>query len=153
MQILKGYTAWVRSVAFSYDSAVLALASGDETIRIWRSDSGECMQIFHLGVTSSTLSFERNTLRLLTDVGAILVHGVTSTCSSMDSLDEVMPGSCSEFGISGRRWITWHDENLLWLPVDVRPSCSAVLGSTVAIGSHSGKVLIIGFSSQGLPDL
>src|SRR5206468_867064 len=43
-------------------------------------------------------------------------------------------------------WIAWHGRNVLWLPSEYRPSCSAVSEPTVAIGCPSGRVLVIHFS-------
>ena len=41
-----------------------------------------------------------------------------------------------------RAWITYNSENLVWLPSEYRPSCSAISGETVGIGVGSGKVWI-----------
>ncbi|KXJ84887.1 hypothetical protein Micbo1qcDRAFT_110403, partial [Microdochium bolleyi] len=43
-------------------------------------------------------------------------------------------------------WVTCNDQNVLWLPPEYRPGCSAVLGRTVCVGCRSGRVLVIGFS-------
>ena len=61
--------------------------------------------------------------------------------------------SGSRFGCGlsrDRCWITWHGENLLWLPAGFRPSCSGVSGSTVVIGCNTGRVVITSFSPRKL---
>ncbi|KAL5375986.1 hypothetical protein DPSP01_010850, partial [Paraphaeosphaeria sporulosa] len=44
LQTLEGHSNWVRSVAFSHDSARLASASDDNTVKIWDASSGACLQ-------------------------------------------------------------------------------------------------------------
>ncbi|KAL6406404.1 vegetative incompatibility protein HET-E-1 [Ilyonectria robusta] len=43
-QILEGHMSPVRSVAFSHDSNLVASASVDKTIRLWRTNDGTCIQ-------------------------------------------------------------------------------------------------------------
>ncbi|KAF2177549.1 HET-R, partial [Zopfia rhizophila CBS 207.26] len=51
LQTLKGHSDYANSVAFSHDSARLALASAlfDETVKIWDASSGECLQTLIIG--------------------------------------------------------------------------------------------------------
>jgi WD40 repeat protein len=42
--MLEGHRGAVSSVAFSHDSARLASASDDSTVKIWDASSGECLQ-------------------------------------------------------------------------------------------------------------
>ena len=44
LQTLEGHSYWVKSVAFSPDSARLASASSDKTAKIWDARSGKCLQ-------------------------------------------------------------------------------------------------------------
>ena len=44
LQTLEGHSNSVMSVAFSHDSARLASASDDRTVKIWDASSGECLQ-------------------------------------------------------------------------------------------------------------
>jgi WD40 repeat protein len=44
LQTLEGHSSRVDSVAFSPDSARLASASYDSTVKIWNASSGKCLQ-------------------------------------------------------------------------------------------------------------
>jgi WD40 repeat protein len=150
LQTLEGHSGSVSSVAFSHDSALLASASGDGTVRIWRTDTGKCVQSAEIGVTARRLSFQLGDRELLTDVGALVISDVnptTSACFSAEALNHR-----SGYGISTDNcWITWHGDNLLWLAKQVRPACSAISRSMVVIGCSSGRVLFISLSSDKLP--
>ncbi|KAL6405855.1 vegetative incompatibility protein HET-E-1 [Ilyonectria robusta] len=157
VQELKGHSDWVKSVAFSHDSALVASASDDRTVRIWRTDAGDCVQTVHIGFVSH-LSFEPGNTRLLTDLGHITLPKPLVAEASAAYTTLGMPSHIRDcrfdFGITGDGcWISWHGYNLLWLPVDFRPTCSTVLGSTIVIGCRSGRVIILRFSIQELPDL
>ncbi|KAF5128340.1 Vegetative incompatibility protein HET-E-1 [Metarhizium anisopliae] len=147
IQILKSHGDSVRSAAFSHDSTLVASASDDKLVRIWRRKTGECIYTINLGITLRRLSFDPNTSLLLTEVGAVTIGCINATSMSTPSNSAVISPNFSGYGISRDMcWITWHGDNLLWLPVEFRPSCSNVSRSTVVIGSASGKVTTIGFS-------
>ncbi|KAL8739890.1 MAG: hypothetical protein Q9190_007349 [Brigantiaea leucoxantha] len=57
LQTLEGHSGWVYSVVFSHDSKYLALASADETIKIWDASNGNCLQTLegHSGWVSSVV--------------------------------------------------------------------------------------------------
>ncbi|TFI56132.1 WD40 repeat domain-containing protein [Mastigocladus laminosus UU774] len=44
-QILDGHSNWIFSVAFSPDGQTLASGSQDETIRLWSTNTGECLGV------------------------------------------------------------------------------------------------------------
>ncbi|NJM20963.1 MAG: CHAT domain-containing protein [Richelia sp. SM1_7_0] len=65
---LEGHTGWVRSLAFTPDSKILASGSHDSTIKLWKVETGQCLQT----ITSHTsniqsLAFNRD--------GTILASG------------------------------------------------------------------------------
>jgi WD40 repeat protein len=65
LQTLESHTGYIRSVAFSHDSARLASASFDRTVKIWDAHSGACLQTLE-GHTDnlSTVVFSHDSARL-----------------------------------------------------------------------------------------
>ena len=151
MQTLEGHSSWVESVAFSHDSTLVASSSGHAHKRIWRVDTGECVQTLDVALPLSCISFESGSSRLPTDQGAIAIQVKVPECSSIEPLANTMPACRSFCGISNDgRWVTWNEERLLWLPNEYQALVSAVSGSTVAIGSGTGRMIVIGFSLHGI---
>jgi WD40 repeat protein len=158
---LKGHSNKVDFVTFSPDSKVVASASSDNTIRFWSVDAGDYLGLIGLVTASYPPLFDWYGQRLLTDAGAFSFgHLLQPTQianphirgSPATSLVRALPDddqNCrSKYGISKDcSWITQDGKNILWLPVNCRPANSAVFGSTVAIGSHGGRVLIMRFQS------
>jgi WD40 repeat protein len=72
--MLEGHCSGVNSVDFSHDSARLASASGNMTIKIWDASSGACLQTLE-GHSGSVISvaFLHNSARLASTSGNITV--------------------------------------------------------------------------------
>jgi WD40 repeat protein len=65
LQTLEGYSSTVTSVAFLYDLARLASASGDSTVKIWDTSSGACLQTLEGHSSTVTLvAFSHDSARL-----------------------------------------------------------------------------------------
>ncbi|KAK3995678.1 HET-R [Cladorrhinum sp. PSN332] len=120
LQTLKGHNRLVYSVTFSPDGQRLASGSYDNTVKIWDPASGQCLQ---------TLKGHHDS--------------VNSVAFSPDNLG--IYGY--ELGANGT-WVICHSRNVLWLPPEYRPACSAVHGRMVAIACSSGRVFTIGFSQD-----
>jgi WD40 repeat protein len=65
LQTLEGHSNYVTSVAFSHDSARLASASYDHTVKIWDASSGACLQTLEgHSSTVSSVAFSHDSARL-----------------------------------------------------------------------------------------
>jgi WD40 repeat protein len=143
LQTLKGHSGWVRSVAFSHDSTRLASASYDNTVKVWDVSSGACLQTLEVGEVLSKISFDTTGLYLYTEIGTITISAALLVLSSTPAVTEPQNPSYQGLALSlDKAWISHNLENLVWLPSEYRPSCSAVSGKTIGIGVGSGKVWI-----------
>jgi len=142
LQTLEGHRHLVQSVAFSPDGQRLASGSNDDTIKIWDPASGQCLQTFYVGISVPYMLFDHTGCYLIIDTGRIKV--ATATLDNSIRLDDlVKPG----YGLGqDKSWITYNDKNVLWLPPEYRPSCSAVQELMISIGCSSGRVITVGFS-------
>nr|ADA68836.1 HET-R [Podospora anserina] len=160
LQTLEGHRGSVHSVAFSPDGQRFASGAVDDTVKIWDPASGQCLQTLegHNGSVSS-VAFSADGQRLAS--GAVdctvkiwdpasgqclqTLEGYRSSVSSVAFLADNQGAHGYRLG-QDTTWVICNGQNVLWLPPEYRPTCSAIQGRIVAIGCSSGRVFTIGFS-------
>ncbi|KAH0560063.1 hypothetical protein GP486_003418 [Trichoglossum hirsutum] len=105
----------VQSVTFSHDSAWLASASGDRTVKIWDASSDECLQTLSVGKKPSNMSTDTSGLYLHTGIGTVTVAIDASRASSMTpSVKDPRNSQYKGWGLSSDgEWITHDSENFV----------------------------------------
>lgn len=142
LQTLEGHGNSVQSVAFSPDGQRLASGSYDSTIKLWDPASGQCLQTFNVGKSVPHILFDHTGCYLITDARRIEV--ATATTENEIRVDDLVKLG---YGLGqDNSWITYNGKNVLWLPPEYRPSCSAVQELMISIGCSSGRVIAVGFS-------
>ena len=138
LQTLEGHSDYVSSVAFSHDSTRLASASDDRTVKIWDASSGACLSTINVGTSLRYLSFNSTGTLIHTETGTI-----TITTSQITNRVDVTASDlqCQGAGLSPDSiWVLRSGSNILWIPSEYRPLCSAVSGTYVGMGVGSGRV-------------
>jgi WD40 repeat protein len=142
LQTLEGHSDSASSVTFSHDSTRLASASHDRTVKIWDASSGACLQTLDVGKVLSNISFDTTSSYLHTEIGTITISATPFVSSRPTVIEHRNPRYEGLALSSDGAWITYNSENLVWLPSEYRPSCSAVLGKRIGIGVGTRRVWI-----------
>ncbi|RFU27525.1 hypothetical protein B7463_g8810, partial [Scytalidium lignicola] len=151
-KLLRGHSRGVQTLSFSPDSLILASGSQDGTVRLWDPISGVALRTLEDHSTSFwTVQFSENgqlvasesTTKSLFDAG-----GPSSLEAEGQNTRIGLPSPCE--------WVTWDRHNLLYLPLDYRPSVThtgdtnrralAIKNNVLAIGRQSGKVSFLEFT-------
>ena len=121
---------------------LLASASYDHTVKLW-DRTGACLQTFAFKGLTDDLSFDSTGRFLYTSVDTFILN-LSPQISLTAQIEQEPCWHGYRFSGDGV-WIMYNTDNILWLPPDYRPVCSAVTDSKVAIGCHSGRILLLGF--------
>ncbi|KAK4450281.1 hypothetical protein QBC34DRAFT_297268 [Podospora aff. communis PSN243] len=142
---IEAHTDKVESVTFSPDGRWVISSAGDKTVKIWDVATGSCIQTL-----SASEAPEGDVVQ---DLGNLRIDDerrgddIGTICTRDSSL--------SLLSISAdREWVTHGIEKrrLLRLPVEYRPTCVATTGSDMTIGCASGRVLVLSFVLDRIPD-
>ncbi|RYP19440.1 hypothetical protein DL765_003341 [Monosporascus sp. GIB2] len=145
LSTLEDHGDWVNSVAFSPDGSRLASGSHDDTVKIWDAATGACLSTLEghrRYVTSAAFSPDGN--YLITSAGTIPLPASPKN-NLLLTAPQQSPNDYSNLDVKNE-WITYNGRNLLWLPPDYRPKCSAVTARAIAVGCGSGRVWMSTFS-------
>src|SRR5436305_8153132 len=115
LQTLEGHSDAVNSVAFSHDSARLASASEDSTVKIWDASSGECLQTLDIGKPLFNISVDITGSYLHTEIGTIAINASASNMTPCVTNLQNPPYQGGPLS-SDVAWITYISENVVWLP-------------------------------------
>ncbi|CAH0038162.1 unnamed protein product [Clonostachys solani] len=138
----ESHSANAEIVAFSADGCCLASASKEGTIQVWNLKTNKCTHSFQAKGEVFSISSVGSGFSIDTAAGAI-VFGASQDLAEGKNLE--VPGPIG-YGITSQGdWITWCEENVLWLPPEHRPQVFRAAGPTVTIGCTSGQFLILNF--------
>jgi WD40 repeat protein len=152
----------VSSTAFSPDSVLLASAFENGAVKIWDVSRGACLHTLNGHHSfSHELAFSDDSTRLVSmshdkiiniwDTNGGTRLQTLKTCVADDAADvfalrqykeTVTPQQTTHYSIvifEDDTWITFHDEEWLWLPVEYRPGHLVISDGNIAVITCEGK--------------
>ncbi|KAI0808477.1 hypothetical protein GGR55DRAFT_689852 [Xylaria sp. FL0064] len=165
LHTLRGHIDLITSVAFSPDGRIIASGAIDGTVQLWSTNTGNCFKSIDTGIVLHELSFDAGGSSPLSDADATsLIDSTQKTAiTASDEIDgspiayllQALPYTYGKLRVDHANkdyWICLDGRSVLWLPEHCRPVRWAVFGSKFAIVTPTGKLAIIGFSSDKLPE-
>ncbi|EUC40168.1 hypothetical protein COCMIDRAFT_41455 [Bipolaris oryzae ATCC 44560] len=162
LQTLEGHRGSIQQLVVSHDLARLASASEDNTIKIWNISNGTCLQTLKKQVSpvyEMVFSDDLTRLASLSINKTVNIWDTKSgTCLQiLSTCDHYLPSDV--FGLphsegtatpqqivqciinisEDRTWITRHDEEWLWIPVEYRPGHFAISGGCITLTTPQGN--------------
>lgn len=127
---------------WSPDSKIVA-SSSRGCIKVWDAATGERRAT--LQSTTHSLHFVTSeTLR--TDAGVFNLLNESSMNLAPPHGHDVLQSQTLGYGFDETEtWILYGEKRLLWLPVEYRPTASAINGTTIMIGCSSDRILLLKF--------
>lgn len=149
----------IRSLLFSSDGKTLASASDDghnlpshsanHTVWLWDTNLGQCLKVFDIDgvIIELTFSADYDGFCVETNLGEI--HLI-----SEPTLNRETARPSNTWWINGD-WLTWRNQNFMWLPPDFRPFllgvvslCFARYGNLFALVDTSHRIVFLEFHSD-----
>jgi WD40 repeat protein len=137
LNTLRGHTCPVTSVAFSPDGTRLVSGSRDYTVRLWDAVSG-----VHLDTLKS---YSVNPHSLALSINS--PHTLFSHCATALTFCATAPIS-SYFILDGWIYSSPLQQRLCWIPISCRGRALSTKGTRAAIGTDSGRVIILDFTGM-----
>jgi WD40 repeat protein len=145
---LEGHSGRVNSIAWSQDGSRLASGSRDETVRIWDPATGQCESTLHISSPDFVRFDKVNPNHLHTSTGTLDIGTIGTVITTHSSAVPEQYG----YGLNDDySWVTYNGVNLLWLPVEYRPTRSslvAISATNLAIVGSSGVVIFLALTEQ-----
>ncbi|KAF4631978.1 hypothetical protein G7Y89_g6154 [Cudoniella acicularis] len=142
--ILNGHSSQVDAVTFLPDGQLLASASFDNTVRLWNTKTKEMIQKLNTKDWIMELFFARDGSHLITNRG-ILELNLSTLCGRQPELKS------SSYLYVDQHWVTYNEENVLWLPPDYRANSLPVQDNILALGHTSGRMTFLDFNLHSIP--